>query len=204
MRAAVLFYGRLRHYQDKYIGGAIKLFDQVDFFYSADNEAQPQFDDFIRIYKPVAYCNDTISYEYDFEKYPGRTPSGTNMNNMIRHFINLKRVFGLFESHIQATDTKYDIVISVRLDLCTGDLALFTPEKNTIYIPEGDDHAGINDRIAMGGIESMKKYMNIIDNCEYLLENKLSIPHPETLTLANIKHCELNIKRLSMAHRLVG
>ena len=204
MRAAILFYGRLRHYQHRYIGGAIKLFNHVDYFYSADNEAQPQFDDFIRIYKPVACCNDKISHEYDFEKYPGRTPSGTKMDNMIRHFINLKRVFGLLESHIQATDTKYDIVISVRLDLCTGDVALFTPGKDSIYIPVGDDHGGINDRMAMGDIDSMRKYMNIIDNCEYLLENKLSIPHPETLTLANIKYCGLNIGRISMAHRLVG
>ncbi len=68
-------------------------------------------------------------------------------------------------------------------------------KANTIYIPEGCDYVvnGINDQIAYGKVEVMKKYNGI--NPVLLLEQRLSIPHPESLTYANIKYHNLNIQR---------
>ena len=61
---------------------------------------------------------------------------------------------------------------------------------------------GINDRLAIGDFESMKKYMYIFDNCIHLLENNLSFPHPESLTLGNIQYNNLNIERFDLFHEI--
>ena len=73
-------------------------------------------------------------------------------------------------------------------------------KDNTIYIPENHDYVynAINDQVAYGKIDVMKKYncINVID----LLEKNLSIPHPETLTLANIRFHNLILERVNLIH----
>jgi hypothetical protein len=68
-------------------------------------------------------------------------------------------------------------------------------DNNTIYIPFGYDYINnaINDQIAYGKIDVMKKYNSI--NAVDLLERKLSIVHPESLNYANIHFHKLNIIR---------
>jgi hypothetical protein len=67
--------------------------------------------------------------------------------------------------------------------------------RKTLYIPCGEDHCGINDQIAYGNFDSMERYCNIFDNTIFLLESKLSIPHPESLHHANIKYNNLQVTR---------
>ena len=55
----------------------------------------------------------------------------------------------------------------------------------------------------MGDIEVMRKYMYVFDNCLYLLDNRLADPHPETLTLANIRHNNLSVIRFYMNHTII-
>ena len=57
---------------------------------------------------------------------------------------------------------------------------------DTIYIPSGYDYVcnAINDQIAYGKVDVLKKYNSI--DAKYLLEKNLTIHHPESLTLANI------------------
>ena len=52
---------------------------------------------------------------------------------------------------------------------------------------------GINDQVAYGKMDVMRKYNSI--NPVDLLEKKLSIPHPESLTYANIHSYKLNVDR---------
>jgi predicted transcriptional regulator len=75
-------------------------------------------------------------------------------------------------------------------------------DNNTIYIPSGYDYVvnGINDQIAYGKLDVMKKY-NYINPVD-LLEKKLSIPHPESLNYANINFYKLNIKRPNIKYYL--
>jgi hypothetical protein len=123
---------------------------------------------------------------------------------MSRHYTNKKRVFTLLEDHVTKSNTKYDCIISTRLDLYFDKLYIPTPALNTLYIPEGEDQGGINDRFAMGDYESMKKYMGIYDMCYYILENKLSAqPHPEQLALANIRYHKLNIERFLLENSII-
>jgi hypothetical protein len=203
MHIAILFYGRINKYTNTFLLNSLPQNHTYDVFYSADLEPNELLDDFIKIYKPISVNNDKISYDVDFGKYPNTKTHLSNIHNMTCHFINKKRVFNLLENYINLTNTKYDIIIATRLDLFIDTLTLDIPLPNTIYIPKNEDHTGINDRFAMGDFQTMKKYMNIYDNCVYLLENKISVAHPENLTLYNIEYYKLNIVRFDINYSIM-
>ena len=119
---------------------------------------------------------------------------------MTCHFINKNRVFLLLEEYINKTSIHYDVVISLRIDLVFQNSFDFNNLlDNTIYIPAGNDWLdGINDQLAYGKIDVMKKYNSI--NPVNLLEQKLTVPHPESLNLANINFHKLEIKRVNLNH----
>jgi len=106
----------------------------------------------------------------------------------------------ILDEHIKKTNINYDIVICTRIDIdfCSV-IPLQIPKENTIYIPLGRDcHAcfkGISDFFAMGSVEVIRKYCNIYKNVMYLLENKLTIAAPESLTKANIDFNNIKIER---------
>jgi hypothetical protein len=204
MRIAVLFYGRLNkcveHYEN--IVESIGKHNDIDFFFSSDNSSESLFNDFINLYKPKLYNNSIIQYEYNLEKYPGKRQE-TNIHNMSCHFINKNRVFYLLEEYMNKENIYYDCVISLRCDLFFLNNFIFNNlEDNTIYIPYGEDHIdnAINDQLAYGNINVMKKYNSI--NPLDLLEKKLSIPHPESLTYANIIFHNLQIERVNIKYNL--
>ena len=118
-------------------------------------------------------------------------------------FINKNRVFLLLEEYKNKENIHYDCVISLRIDLVFLNNFIFNNlEDNTIYIPHGEDYIdnAINDKLAYGNIDVMKKYNSI--NPVDLLEKKLSIPHPESLTYANIILHNLQIKRVNIKYNL--
>jgi hypothetical protein len=197
---AVLVYGRLdkcvEHYEN--ILNSIGRDNHIDFFLSSDNSPESLLNDFIKIYNPISYINDKISYTCDLSTYPN--VYGSNIDNMIRHFINKGRVFCLLENYIKELNRHYDIVLSIRIDLVFySDFKFDIIEDNTIYIPRGFDYFGINDQVAYGNIEPMKKYNNIFSNLINLLNNKC-IPHPESLTQANIIFNKLFITRVDISY----
>ncbi len=204
MRIAVLVYGRLnncvKHYEN--IVESIGRYNDIDFFLSSDNSSELLFNDFINLYKPKLYNNDTIKYEYDLGKYQGKRGE-TNIHNMTCHFINKNRVFLLLEEYKNKYNIHYDCVLSLRIDIVFLNNFIFNNlEDNTIYIPHGNDFLdnAINDQVAYGNIDVMKKYNSI--NPVDLLEKNLCIPHPESLNYANIIFHKLQIKRVDVKHNL--
>lgn len=204
-KIAILVYGRLdkcaEHYDNiiEYVGKE----HEIDFFAASDNSDQLFLNNFINIYKPKAFTNNPIIHKKILFKYLSLLERCTNLLNVTCHFINKKRVFDLFEKYILDNQINYDVIISLRVDIKINSQFCFqNVDENTIYIPNNYDYGGINDQIAYGTINTMKKYMTIISNCPYLLENSLSILHPETLTLANIVYNNLNIKRFRLDYHL--
>ena len=204
MHIAVLVYGRLTKCADHYnnIIDHIGKHNDVDFFLSSDNSSESLLNDFIRLYKPILYHNDPIEYVYDLGKYPGRREE-THIHNMTCHFINKNRVFLLLEEYMNGENISYDAVVSLRIDSYYSNSFDFNNlEDNTIYIPSGSDFvgSGINDQIAYGKVDVMKKYNCI--NPKQLLDKGLTIPHPESLTLANIRFNRLTIQRVDLQYSI--
>lgn len=167
------------------------------------------------MYNPKKILNDPITNEIDFESYPG-TPRANNMHNMACHFINKMRVFDLLEKHINNINETscYDYIIHHRLDVhCHDniDYGCFVKNKeNQIYIPyvpdwmcNGGDYLPrfLNDQMAIGNFESMKKYMNIYKNVSHLLESG-SPPHPETLLRNHVDDIGLQVDRFYTNYEL--
>lgn len=203
MRIAILFFGRSKHVEHTYPTLLHSLGNHsADVFYSGDNEHTEKL---IEICKPISIINEPITYTVDFSKYPIfihgiNTP---NFDSMTRHFINKKRVFKLLEEYIHKHNVTYDVVISARLDIPIHNLTIPEPVQNTVYIPEEYDYFGLNDRFAFGDVDSMKKYMLLYDTAIDLLESKLTVPHPESLTLANIKYKKLRVIRIKLSTEIM-
>ena len=204
MHIAILIYGRLNkcveHYEN--IVESIGKHNVIDFFFSSDNSCESLVNDFIDLYKPKLYNNSTIKYDYDLGKYPG-SHTVLNIHNMTCHFINKNRVFLLLEEYINKENIHYDCVVSLRIDCLFKNNFIFNNlEDNTIYIPYGYDYVinGINDQIAYGKVDVMKKH-NSIDPVD-LLKKNLSICHPESLNYANIILHKLQIERVNIKYNL--
>jgi hypothetical protein len=215
MKLAILFSGRINRYHEHYnnILDAFGRENEFDFFLSHDLALDENLEDFITMYKPIAVQNDSITYSIDFESYPGSLRAN-NMHNMACHFINKMRVFDLLEEHIQNTNSRYDYIIHHRLDVYCHDnidYGCFVRNKeNQIYIPyvpdwmcNGGDYSSgfLNDQMAIGNFESMKKYMNIYKNVSRLLENG-SPPHPETLLRRHVDDIGLRVDRFYTNYQL--
>jgi hypothetical protein len=93
----------------------------------------------------------------------------------------------------------------MRIDLIFQSKFIFENIKdNTIYIPSGYDYLdkAINDQVAYGNVDVMKKYNSIFSNVISLLDNKKSIPHPESLTYAHICSNNLHIERVNIQYHI--
>ena len=218
MRIALLFYGRIDFFREQYA----KIFDvigrenQVDIFWSSDYVPQEEVAEFVELYKPVKYVCERIinshtiskyssnhkihlrSSEYDEEKSP------TFNYNLECYFINVMRVFMLLEEYIKETNKTYDLVICTRIDLnCFSKIPTIIPEDNTIYIPFDSDYGnGLNNHFAMGSLEVIRKYCYLYKNLVYLLENKITLAHPENITKANIIYKNIMVRRFKLFYRI--
>jgi len=207
MRIAVLVYGRLNNCSKHYnniIESLNHPKDNIDFFLSSDDSPTELVDEFVKLYKPIGYINSKIQYDFDLGKYPGRRPE-TSIHNMTCHFINKYRVFKILNIYVEKTNINYDIVLSLRIDVVIQNKFNFNDlENNTVYIPLGCDYVnkGMNDQIAYGKKDSMEKYNNVISNVFNLLENNLTIPHPESINYANIWFNKLNVQRVDLKYYL--
>lgn len=202
MHIAVLIYGRLNkcieHYNN--VIESIGKNNEIDFFLSSDNSPELLLNNFIDLYKPKLYNNNPINYDYDLSIYPNKAPE-TNIHNMTCHIINKNRVFLLLEQYINQSNIQYDCVVSLRIDcLFQNNFVFNNLVDDTIYIPSNYDYRGINDQVAYGKIDVMKKYNSI--NALDLLNKSLAIANPETLTIANIKFYNLKIERVNINYYL--
>lgn len=206
MRIAVLVYGRLNKCAEHYNNIVEKLGNHdFDYFVSSDNSSEPLLNDFIRLYKPISYNNDPIYHNCDLTKYPNKRIEITEivLDKLVRHYINKSRVFSLLETHVLNTSIQYDIVVSLRIDCIFINNFVFNRlDDNTIYIPLNYDYGGINDQIAYGKIDVMKKYNSIFSNLLFFLDNNISEPHSECLHYTNITFYNLIIQRLNIYYYL--
>lgn len=217
MRIAVLFYGRILFFRDHYENIVNTFGPNVDFFLSHDPELDEDIDEFNKVYKPIAINNDPITeldiYKPYYDKYFKIFPDANvyrSSKNMTKHFLNKRRVIELLKSHIQATGAKYDYVCMTRIDMNyqnTINWSNITPLENTIYVPDGNDYGGLNDRICIGNFKTIEKYSSIyINSLKFIqeaFESNNKIMFPEIILDYHIKDLKIDIKRFPLQYNII-
>ena len=103
--------------------------------------------------------------------------------------------------------SKYDNVIYNRFDLFISNDKDYSVIKNicsqyipdnVIYIPTGCDHGGINDRMAIGNINTMTKYLSLYDSLHQFVRTLNVTFHPETLLLQHLKTENIKVERFDL------
>ena len=81
---------------------------------------------------------------------------------VMNHICALESQRRAFEM-LMSMNKSYDYIILLRPDaLFREPLQLFQPTPGTIYVPDFSHNEGVNDRMAIGDIDSMRVYMNRI------------------------------------------
>lgn len=211
MSKAILVYGNIASFkwkEENYTRFFNTFGKDIDIFLSHDphSESYKYVEEFKQRYKAVAIINEPITETDIYKKYMDeflKTHYGkyyANTPNMTKHYTNKKRVLKLLKDHIEKTGKVYEYVCMTRLDLLfnkTIEWTTFEKINNTLYIPEGNDFTGLNDRICIGDFDSIEKYASIYDNSIKVLDNGCE-PFPEAILNAYVKDLNLNIKRFSL------
>lgn len=206
LNIAVLIYGRLKKANDSFshIKNSLKKYNNINFFLSTDNANSNEIEQFIKKYNPKVFDNTLKNIDYESNKlvrYQKRPE--TNINNMLKHFLNKLTVFNIFENYYLKNNIKYDVVLAIRCDIF--DISEFNFDNiidNNIYVPIIHNYYNMNDQIAYGNITVMKQYMTIYNNLDNLVIHKKCIIHPETLTLYNLLLNSIKINKINLTYTL--
>jgi hypothetical protein len=207
MKIAILFSGRMDRFDEHYtnIMENIVQGNDADFFLStvcSNNELER----FCLLYNPVSITNDDINYE-EYKEFEGNRYHLTNFHNMMCMHCHRMRVYEELVAYVKATNTQYDFIISMRLDAYSDsklDYSLFRRDvANILYIPLGYDWGGVNDQMAIGGMEAMEVYMNVYKE----MGKWLSVPAfgPETILQNHLaSYTKIVIERFPFKYRLIN
>jgi hypothetical protein len=218
MRIAILVYGRINRCH-LYYENIIHTFgkdNQLDFFLSSDNSLDEHLINFINLYKPIEYTNEKIIPNLNYQTHVWRALDASDfdkvtmtnkresisynrgdVHNIEKHHINKYRVYKLCEKYASDNIIFYDVVLSLRFDIFFKKKMVFEKiEENTIYIPEGDDYFGINDKFAYGDLHSIKVYSSLVLNAINLIKSGFSDTDPETLLYSHLLHSNIKIQRI--------
>lgn len=97
----------------------------------------------------------------------------------------------------------YDLVIYLRADQhFYMDLTFpsFPLPDDTLYIPSGNDHTGINDQFAMGSMKAMEHYTNCFHHITEIYK-KTNIPF-HTETYVKLHNQTMKIERFYLHYAL--
>ena len=169
MLIALLFYGRLNKYKEHYnnIMNMVGTDNIIHSYLSSDNSDNNDLKGFIDLYKPKSYINDEIDIsQFDILK-SFKIGEIANVNNMIRHFINKKRVFKLLENKINKSKIHYDVIISLRLDLLFNTRLI---QRNNRLIKINNRLMNTNNKLIKRNTRLIQININIIEKTTKILE----------------------------------
>ena len=210
-RISVLFSGRISDFEKNYYLADFKQHIEyknnvkVDFFSSAGTERE-SFDIFNRKYDTAQMLFSTIQVPEYFKEFPRgehSTNDRTYYNLTSQHYHN-KVAFNLMEEYGKKNNIEYIAVVKFRSDIKTDKYlpVLTNLSKNTVYTPNIYQNNGVNDMIAYGDFEAMKKYCCLYDNIETHIRNGAAM-HPESLLLFHLRYFNLEIKEFDFNYKFI-
>ena len=160
---------------------------------------------------PVSYIHhrneDSASFNYYTQTehpYDSRRNADTVVRNVLNMWHNRYLAFA-------TAPEGYDVYVIMRYDITISDLINFEDyeyDDFILYIPSDNDHGqGVNDQMAFGNREAVKKYVSIHTNHLHLFNtidhNWYSYFHPETYTTRNLVNQNVNIVRVPQKTQIV-
>ena len=207
-KIAIYFSGRIQNNRYNMNKEHLKKYEHnynVKYFISLNKNANTQ--EFVDIFcKDFNINEDQVNIEeieVPKEIKESKLRVRDRLDNMYSMFYNNYKCMELINNYEKKNKYKFDIIIKYRSDINGKSNIEIENEidENTIYVPLGNDWGGLNDQIAYGNVESMKKYSECYLNfLEYAILNKEF--HPEGLLSRNIKTKLLNVKRFKYEYNL--
>ena len=206
MRVALLFCGRINRYKECYASFmrhiVASLGVEYDSFLAHNSEhGSTDINTFVELYSVKSFRNEFPQFE-DFNGIP--LEESQTKRNGFRMCYFWKRAYELMETYSKTHNVHYDLVIYLRADaIFHSDLKLPHIEQNCVYIPEGSDFLnGVNDQMAFGNMDTMKKFMNMYSSIvKIYLETNIPF-HPETYVRESIRIRGLQLKRFNLNYYL--
>jgi hypothetical protein len=205
-KIAIFFSGRIKGYEQTFshLKSIIDKYNPV-FFTSLNQNSEDEY--------TKTFCekfnikNDQINYEKTI------LPDSLKDVNSCSHVLNTYsmfyhnyKAFCLIEKYQRSHNIHFDVIVKYRAEIHSSDILKFNEtENNKLYIPNGLDYGGINDQIAYGDLDVMKKYCELGNgNVEKIHLEKNIRYHPETLLFHHIKSYNISIARPSFSYNLDG
>lgn len=123
--------------------------------------------------------------------------------NVYSHFFHNQQCWNFIQRFQEKEKIQFDLICKYRADIvCCDPFDFASPKLQTVYIPEGNDHTGLNDQIAYGSLEVMKIYSTLFERLEEICSTRQSIFHPETLVEFNMKANNIYVQRFPFQYTL--
>jgi len=195
MRVAFIYSGALRSWNQCRQNHEANIWHEGHlFFHTYEVPVVPNIENlthsFIQI--PGRFYPDMFEHRFNTRKRP-EAVVGQALNQWHNMFIGFCNV-----------PLGYDVYVRIRPDLMFSGKINFDQYnyENKIYIPEGNDFWGVNDRFAFGSYEVMKKYYSVYVNHADLWDEGVTF-HTETMQLANLKKQGVEIVRIPITEMIL-
>jgi len=207
MRVALLFCGRIHGYKECY-ESFIKhvvtpLGIEYDSFLAHNVENScADIDTFIHLYS-VKKCTNEPPDVGSFHNFPRNLGATWGLNGF-KMFYFWKKAYELMETYSKSNTIQYDVVMYMRADqLFRSDVKLPPIEKNSVYIPEGNDWlSGLNDQMAIGQPDTMKKFMDVYSNIRRIYSDTGIEFHPELYVRLSTRLQNIRVIRFNLDYSL--
>ena len=125
----------------------------------------------------------------------------TSSENFYSTLYHKRKVFDMLTEYQNKNNIKFDCIIFLRadMDLSFSPVLNIPPIKhNTLYVPEPIyDWSGLNDQMAYGDFETMKKYCGLINEIEKICKVQRLLFHPETMLKKHIENSGIHLERFN-------
>jgi hypothetical protein len=243
MKIAVLYFGQPRFVNNEkcFSTQSNKIFSQgeVDVFahlwentnegygfstWSGMNECPSDITDvktFVEKWKPIRILSEpsyVISNDNLFKKLHDRLPGGDdrlrNFNNCLSQLYSLEECIKLYETYVEETNVKYDLVIVLRTDICVWDFPILKELDNNyfyfsslfsanhfadlcyimgaeyikglkVYSYLTNENSDVNSKLHFGNAESIKR-LSVLNNFDDSKLRQVPIPVRVVRTLDDI------------------
>jgi hypothetical protein len=195
---AIFFSGRIKsfHHKKNTFTKEKELYKPIYFMSLNQKEEDDISKDFKNLF---GITDDRINYEETKtpkEIFNLKKRNETSYENCYSQFYHNYSCFKLIEKYQNNNNVKFDVIVKYRSDIDTDEiLPIDIPKINTIYLPEGEDFLGLNDKIAYGNYDTMKIYCDLVNNIIKMCTTQDTIYNPEILVKKHISNNNLNISR---------